>query len=291
MTLVRDLLASAIDYAGLFPPAGLDMASAVRTYAVDRRGDRRWALGKFILPVSRLEEFEGASAGHLSVDDPWPLSLLVGTDLAADLRAIAEFTGRRRDLRVASLEAKATTAEEIRDAASRIGGETEAFFEVPIVESPAPLIEAVRAAGGRAKVRTGGTQASAFPSPFEVARFLHDCAAAKVAFKATAGLHHPVRCVRPLTYEAGSATGIMHGFLNVFLAAAWVREAMDVADVSKLLEETTPGAFRFDGEGAHWRQRTVSRASVIETRKTFALSFGSCSFREPLDELEELGFL
>ena len=38
MSAIRALLTESIDYAGLFPPAGLDMASAVENYARYRAG-------------------------------------------------------------------------------------------------------------------------------------------------------------------------------------------------------------------------------------------------------------
>jgi len=35
-----------------------------------------------------------------------------------------------------------------------------------------------------------------------------------VPFKATAGLHHPLRCIHPLTHEPNSPAAAMHGFLT-----------------------------------------------------------------------------
>ena len=50
------LLDALIDYAGLFPPAGLGMREAVRNYATNREGPYSWALARFICPASRLRE-------------------------------------------------------------------------------------------------------------------------------------------------------------------------------------------------------------------------------------------
>ena len=75
-----------------------------------------------------------------------------------------------------------------------------AYFELPIDADPAPL-----AGGrGRAKVRTGGLTPEAFPAPADLARFLYRCAKARVPFKATAGLHHPIRSMQRCTYEPDS---------------------------------------------------------------------------------------
>ncbi|HEX7807360.1 MAG TPA: hypothetical protein VF608_01500, partial [Thermoanaerobaculia bacterium] len=106
-----------------------------------------------------------------------------------------------------------------------------------------------------------------------------------VAFKATAGLHHPLRCVRPLTYEPNAPTGLMHGFVNVFLAAAMIEDA------EAILEERDASAFAFDDDGASWRDRRVSTEALEKLRSHCAISFGSCSFEEPIDDLRALHWL
>jgi len=285
MSAVRTLLQSLIDYAGLFPPAGLDMETAVRNYAAYRRGDDRWALGKFIVPASRLAEFERTAAPLVDPADPWPLSVLGGSDLNQEHRYHPT-----RGLAIESLEAKAASTVEI-DHATRIPRDLATYIEIPIAAPPDNLLAAIRLVGGRAKIRTGGVKPELFPSSADVARFLFACAAARVSFKATAGLHHPLRCVRPLTYEKNSATGTMHGFLNLFLAAALVQGGLSAAEAAQVLEETDPKEFEFDGQGAGWRGRRVTVDALAMTRSTFALSFGSCSFDEPIGELKELGLL
>jgi hypothetical protein len=155
-----------------------------------------------------------------------------------------------------------------------------AFVEITDVS----VLPELKRRGFRAKIRTGGITNDAFPTAEKVATFIRACKSAGVAFKATAGLHHPLRCVRPLTYEPNAAVGTMHGFLNVFLAAAMVDDA------EAILRETEANAFRFDDEGASWRDRRVSVDDLRATRQ-FATSFGSCSFEEPIDDLKELGWL
>ena len=91
---VRILLTGLIDYAGLFPPAELDMKSAVRNYASYREGDHAWALGRFIAPISRLEEVEHAARDffHDSAA-PWRLSILCSPEPEA-VRKILDFNQR-----------------------------------------------------------------------------------------------------------------------------------------------------------------------------------------------------
>ena len=111
-------------------------------------------------------------------------------------------------------------------------------------------------------------------------------------FKATAGLHHPVRAMRPLTYQPDSPSAMMHGFVNVFLAAAllWHRGSNE-ADALATLEETSPAAFVFDDKCVSWHDHSLTAAQLRSARRKFAISFGSCSFEEPIQDLKDLGWL
>ena len=71
------LLSSFVDYAGLFPPAGLSMGDAVAAYAADRTGRDAWMLGRFVCPAARLDELAVAAAPRWTADDaPWRVSAL-----------------------------------------------------------------------------------------------------------------------------------------------------------------------------------------------------------------------
>jgi hypothetical protein len=94
---LRILLEQSIDYAGLFPPAGLDMRPAAENDAAYRSSPHAWALGRFVVPAARLEELEAASADLLPAQptaSPWHLSVLLGADPAAEVRALGEFNCR-----------------------------------------------------------------------------------------------------------------------------------------------------------------------------------------------------
>src|SRR5262245_40889634 len=90
------LLSEIIDYAGLFPPASLEMQQAVANYALYREDPNAWMLARLIVPVARLAEFAAATERILPRDSttPWRLSALAGADLAADLAAIEAFNAR-----------------------------------------------------------------------------------------------------------------------------------------------------------------------------------------------------
>jgi hypothetical protein len=104
-------------------------------------------------------------------------------------------------------------------------------------------------------------------------------------------LHHPLRADYRLTYESDSPRGTMFGFLNLFLAAAFLHAGTDEGEIARMLEETTPEAFLFDKRGVTWRDHRLGQDALRAARHNMIISFGSCSFTEPLDELEALGLL
>ena len=144
------------------------------------------------------------------------------------------------------LKSKPSRPADIENAMRLMPAKLAPYFEIPISDDPTGLIESIAETEARAKVRTGGVTADAFPSSFNLARFIKICAEEDVPFKATAGLHHPLRSVNKLTYAPDSASAMMHGFLNVFLAAAFAQNGMDVDRLVELLEEKSPEAFQFD---------------------------------------------
>ena len=286
----RALLASVVDYAGLFPPAALPIEAAVGEYRRRRRSPAAWMLGRFVVPAVQLAEL-GAALGD-GDDLPWGTSALLGSDLPADLARVQAFNSGQcgRALFVDTVELKATTPEAAKAALAAVPPSLVAYVELP-VGSPSDLLALLHARGARAKVRTGGVVAAAIPSAAELAGFLAASAAALCPFKATAGLHHAVRGEHALTYEAQAPRALMHGFLNVFAAAVIARTGSGAGELEAVLEERDPRAFRLDDDGLGWRDRRVPTPQVARCRASFALSFGSCSFAEPVDELRGLGVL
>jgi hypothetical protein len=152
------------------------------------------------------------------------------------------------------------------------------------------LLEIFAAAGARVKLRMGGVATEAFPSAAAVAEMLEALYRCGLAFKATAGLHHPLRSRHPFTYAPDSPTGTMHGFINLFCAAALIHFGGNIAEAIVILDEQDPGAWRLTPDGITWRSHTWSAEHIAEVRKQF-VGIGSCSFEEPIGELETLGWL
>jgi hypothetical protein len=307
--VLRALLAGLIDYAGLFPPASVSMADAVRNYASYVSGEHAehsWMLGRFILPAARLHEF-GEAVEHTGVDTRgWRLSVLAGAGTTeagmADHQAIEGWTQRHsnsadRASNIDTLEVRAGTAEEIKHAAQAYGKESggsyQLYFEIPPQHWTA-LLQTVGVAQARAKIRTGGEAPAAIPPEGSVLQFLRLASERRLAFKATAGLHHPLRAMQRLTYKEDSPTAVMHGFVNLFSAAAllWHEPKMS-QEAAWMLAERDPDAITIDGDTMTWQNSSVTLTTeqIRTARERFAISFGSCSFLEPVADLRALGWL
>ncbi|MHC5002856.1 MAG: hypothetical protein ACYTJ0_07005 [Planctomycetota bacterium] len=295
---VEALLAQVVDYAGLFPPAGLDMGPTVRNYAAYVDCDESWMLGRLIVPVARLDEMEAEAAGRLPTDpddEPWHLSALTvpagDPGLAADLERIGRFNARHEDpaaglARIDVIELRATSVAGVESALELLPDELFPFFEMPVDSDPRGLLAALVGSDGGAKVRTGGLEARMVPATDHLARFIAAAAGARVPIKATAGMHHPVR------HHAQAIGAMEFGFLNVFVAAtlAW-HGGVDERQLAEMLNEERAEAFRFDEDGAAWAGRRLGVAEIARARQQFAVSFGSCSFDEPREDLRALGLI
>jgi hypothetical protein len=291
----RALLAGLVDYAGLFPPAALPMDAAVAEYARWRRSPEAFMLGRFVAPAARLEDLARSAASHFPAaggSEPWRLSALVGAGPGTDAGLIEAFNGVHAGRAVVdTVELKAATPAEAEAALAALPPGLAAFVEIPAGGNLDGMLAALKRAGARAKLRTGGLTPEAIPAPSQVARFLAACAAAGVPFKATAGLHHPVRAEQALTYEAGSPRAVMHGFLNLFAAAVFARGGAKAKELEAVLNEEDVSAFRLDERGLAWRERRATTEELLEARRDFAGSFGSCSLAEPVADLRALGVL
>lgn len=317
---LRAFLNGLVDYAGLFPPARLELDPALRLYARYRTSPDAWMLGRFIVPVGQLDALD-AYADLFAADPPFHFSVLApaheGAGASAaflETVAAAQRWEDRHDGRVAAdrfevklpapMASDCAAAEDLFGTldeafARRAGSPAQGFFEVDLLgEGNAAGVEAaakaVAAHNGRAgrdavglKFRCGGVTPDAFPGPVALAHALATARDAGAPFKATAGLHHPVR------HFAAEVGAPMHGFLNVFGGALLaVAHGLDGEALARVLEDEDATHFRFDADGFRWAEAGfVPADEVIRLRARFATSFGSCSFDEPREDLRALGLL
>lgn len=287
---VRLLLTDAIDYAGLFPPAALDMPAAVANFTRYLAGDYRWMLGRFVVPAERLMELEALLKENRARG--WRLSVLLGPEFKQGLKSIVEFhlkAGERAH--VASAEFKIETRDELNPILELLPHNIQAFAELPLSSKLPELLEAIRMARICAKIRTGGMTASNFPRLQQVARFISACALAGVPFKATAGLHHPMRGVYSINGARRAPHVPMHGFVNLLVAAAAAKAGAMELQLPEILAERGQQAFAFHKNGVSWRSLKISNRQLREAREQVIMSFGSCSFDQPIEELQALELL
>lgn len=312
-----------MDYAGLFPPARLPLDPALRDYARYRSGPDAWMLGRFIVPAARLHEL-GGYAGLFAASPPFGFSVL-GFPENGDETQAPEMHALRRTLAAAQAFEDAHPGRVLADRfefklrpvradepaaladlfgaaeegfQARAGAPARGFWEVNLLgdesaRSVAAVAAAVAVHNGQAgrpsagvKLRCGGVTPDAFPSVEALAGALAACREAGVPFKATAGLHHPIR------HYADEVGAVMHGFLNVFGAAILARvHGLDRALLAHILADERAEHFAFTGEGFAWTDLGATADDVAETRAHLATSYGSCSFDEPRDDLRALGLL
>lgn len=296
----RALLAGAIDYAGLFPPATLDLEPALQNYAEYVRSADAWMLGAFVLPIAKFEQaakslaqFDVANRLRISALGPKAeTSAQFISVLEKAAEAIHAFTARYGESACTSqiemalpTQAGASTVETDR---VLTGLQLPVFWEAP--PDDAERVINLIAAQNRStslghfgfKLRTGGVIASAFPSSIQIARALVAAAGAKVPIKFTAGLHHPVRRFH------SSVQTKMHGFLNVLGAGVLATEhGWNVQQTASMLEDEDAAAFIFGDDSFSWREWNIATERV-RAHRALVTSLGSCSFDEPREDLREL---
>lgn len=290
VSCLRALLAGLIDYAGTFPPAKLDLVVAARNFSRYLDEPHAWTLGKFIVPAGQLKDLQPALGSGKSAR--FPLSVLLTAEPLRDAELVADFVSRKTGpLAIEAVEVRPASPAMLAQLAEILPRALPVFCEISNLEKAAEWLGALSSAGWSAKIRTGGVTPDMFPSSIAIARFVSECKQAKIAFKATAGLHHPLRSQHPLTYEANSICGVMHGFLNVFIGASLVHAGATLDQFVAILEDTNPANFQLSEEEVHWRDLRLSTAQIVAARREFAISFGSCSFEEPVRDLQQLGLL
>ena len=167
---------------------------------------------------------------------------------------------------------------------------------VPTVE----LISEMKGAG--VKLRCGGVVKEAFPSIEQVAAMIQTCVLAKTPMKFTAGLHHPIR------HFADEYDEFMHGFINTFGAGIFAttfptpknsqeRYRMFIL-LSHMIADQNAENFSFSNDSMSWKvgddrdtEFEIDAEKIENARKKGMISYGSCSFQDPIDDLTQLGWM
>ena len=280
------------------------MPETVLRYRRHAAGGDGWMLARLVVPAARLVDLAPLLGEAREGQPPIRLAMLArATELSRDLADILSFadghagqtTVDQLDLRLPDDPGQVAVAVEqsLETIRTRRPGAVP-FFEPSLLEGWAERLRqavdalAAAAAGGAVglKIRCGGLEASAVPSPQALAAALAACRRARIPLKATQGLHQPVR-----HFDAGLDT-TAHGFLNLLFAGVLGHcHGLSEDELLALIEEREPAAFRFHEAGLSWRERTAGLDGIAAARRGAVTSFGSCSFSEPRDALRTLGLL
>jgi len=314
-TSLKAFMSGLIDYAGLFPPANLPLDQAIKNYVHYRESDQRWMLSRFIVPASRLEEVSTQDLFRQSAE-PFHFSVIGHSgkenflaSAVKNLHAVSAFRQRHGTAVTADVfevplpiailfesrpRAWAVLAT-IHSQLETVGG-IRTYFEVPAgpawLEMMSRLVDTIaefnlaRGTDMGFKLRCGGVKATDFPPSTKLAMALLRCRDAGIALKATAGLHHPIR-----RFDRSVQT-TMHGFLNVFGAGilAYVHR-LDAATTRAILDDENADNFRFTDAAFSWHDFVASADQITTVRQKALISYGSCSFEEPYQDLQAMGVM
>jgi hypothetical protein len=267
-----------LDDAALFPPGEAPAERAVPAHAEHHRSTRARYVGPFIVPASRTAEIAtlAADAGRGRLDISLTFSGGPGT-VAETVVHAAGFAHIRVTAVEVAIPASLTVSAAVSTLTAGVPEFVRAFVEVPRDERREAVIAALAGTGLRAKFRTGGTTADAYPDEQELADAIHRSLVHGVPFKATAGLHHAVR-------NTDAATGFeQHGFLNIIAAVAAAVDGAGPDDMAAILRSR-------DGVALAESVAALTIQQAIDIRRRF-LSFGTCSIVEPLADLADLGLV
>lgn len=308
-----------IDYAGLFPPASLPLDEAITNYSKYRCEPERWMLSKFVIPSTKLKDLEPFK-DLFNNEPPFAFSILGSTtqstnDFKKDLDLL--FTNIinfkksvGNDLvSIEALELKVPVLQDIlfvlniiTDAISKYDTDIglEIYLEFNLTQKHNEDLKLIlrnikeynfnnknnKIKFIGYKVRTGGVEAKAFPTVDKLASIIYECINSGVQLKATAGLHHPIR------HYNNSVSTHMYGFINVIAACILTTiHKLDFKTIYDILQDEDSLNFKFTDQKFSWRNYDATKEQIEFSRIKSFISFGSCSFDEPLEDLTSLGLL
>jgi hypothetical protein len=307
---------SLIDYAGLFPPAALLLDESIKNYRDYLDHPNRWMLSRFVLTQAHLEKLTPSLVAPFSPARPLDLALVSKNprgDIPAAVERLRSLAGSvslgslevplvsRSDIATSDIAAQIADCQDALSKLGSPGANISTFFELPLFDRWDEALPSVCAALSKArqqskrligfKLRCGGTEPNLIPSPARVAHAISICARQHVPIKFTAGLHHPFqRSMRSGISSCGSDS--MHGYFNVFFAAFAAHHcAISDGEVEELLLRSDSNDLVFGDEALRWGEITLPLDEIKRLRSSMVISFGSCSFIEPLDDAAKRGWI
>lgn len=329
-TTLKIFLNDLIEYAGMFPPAKLPFQEAFQNFLNYRSEKHHWILSRFICPVASFDVLCDALTSEQNLNQPVRISALGGS-LVPNYSSTDEFQSEFALLKelenahpvglcIETFEAKlsqdlvlTTIMNENHDELSK---EQTPFsqaiiqtlsnrpvqlrkilFELPfdgnhisipvvrqMIREFAKVNSVISTQNVKVglKVRCGGSENIIATTP--LIEIVQECALQRVPFKATAGLHHPVFSLKRTE---------KYGFMSLFWACAYcfANPQASIDQISQVLTESNVQNFKFEVDESYWKSNISINSKQIEESRRLFLSFGSCSFDEPIQDLINAGYL
>lgn len=286
-------MANLIDYAGMFPPARLQVEESLANYMRFQNGPESAVVDRFVCDVPRLPKLAEAlgsngSSIRLSVVGSGGATIdEFETNLESDATAMNDFLERAGDMAdIECFEAKAPFQNGFDRALRDLEAfrDIDVFVEIPLGEPEDMLAQIAETEWMGAKARSGGLTPETVPSEYHLAGFLQQALDLDVPFKLTAGLHEPLR-----HFDAAVGAKV-HGFLNIAVASMLhLRESLSRAELAEVLG-VEQAAVAADADTITWSGESFGLGEVRDLRVNWR-GIGSCSVDEPLQGLAKLGLM
>lgn len=331
---LQKIMNGLIDYAGLFPPAKLPLDEAINEYVSHVSDEKEWMLGRFIIPLSKLNDLE-KHIPKFSKIGTIRLSVLGGQSTSDkefleqtknEISLINEYREKHKGkIAIEAIETKLPSSSPSKEVMMKVvnllnANNLEHYHEFPKLpyvginyatnedegdwdEKITPTIEMIsKLKNAGIKLRCGGIVKEAFPSVEQVAAMIQNCSISQVPLKFTAGLHHPIR------HHSSEYDTEMHGFINMFSASAFASTFPKPENeqekfrmfilLSHMIDCQNESDFEFSDDNMTWKvgddrdsRFEISNETIKKSRENTAISFGSCSFQDPIDDLTQLGWM
>ncbi len=305
-----ELMNGLIDYAGLFPPASLPLDKAISEYIYYKKSEYSYIVSRFVVPVASVENlksiYQEINGGNISLSVILPeMEFAVKSERnisksIKDLDAILKENSfieassfeikLPRNLSAENQEKLLKQFQKIITKIKKLPDNSLIFFEPYVlgdnwktnIDIACEVISQTREHSGF-KLRTGGVTQDAFPHTDILAYAIKKCSDMKIKFKATAGLHHPLRHFNP------SVNTKMHGFFNVFIGFLIAEKYNPSPEIlKKLINTESATEFSFTDDFITYENFVISLKDIKNIKESFSLSYGSCSIDEPIDDLKTL---
>ncbi len=327
-TSLRPFLSNIVDYAGLYPPSELPLEEAFKKYLSHIEQKEAWMLSKFVVGTGLLKDLITLIDAEPESPSPFKITLVgAASDDVDGFKKVIDNTvdaiknahaSTTKRVRISTLEIKIPLAFLQKESSSELQLAIEyavqsmakseklpyqIFFEVPgfdfDMKYAKELVQSIHTHNewlesnekenycfSGFKIRCGGVEAFQFPPTEYLAQAITFSREQAVPLKFTAGLHHPVR------HFNDSVQTKMHGFLNVFGASLLsYSKKLSESELLEILNDETASNFSFEESEFSWKGQSVSFEELHMLRDLSVTSFGSCSFDEPVEDLQHLDLI